>query len=482
MIRAPFFRVLWVIVGCLTCWASGPQAQGAGAECFPRVATYELDAAFFPDDAFMRATARITFEPNARDTDHIVFFLHGELKVDSLLVDDRPAPVVQDKVFYDSAYAHVATRITIDLAPGDVPDTLTVMYAGYFHPSKARSPSDYMRIDGDGVLLRAYGYSMWFPLFTDGRHEGYAVDFTRVRLDVPAEFRVVFTGELLGEQQKSVAGEESQRRISQWRSLDTSLYAAQCTARRFLITEQDKYRVYHESDPASRQAAGEIVAFVAGLDARFRQEYGDPGGSAGVHVMQMPQYGDIASGNVVGLSEHNWREFSHTAWGRRTVAHELVHAFVQPPVRLDDPLFALVIEGFPSYFHLPVVGDFLGPDVYADWMQQTEAAYLQRRLTGLDRRGRTLPPEIPLLDLTDDDIGTYKDRFVLNDRARLFWHWIRSQLGQERFRELTRELFALSRLDAAGFREFLLRYMPGAGADVDLWLGSTEFPERIRIR
>ena len=109
-----------------------------------------------------------------------------------------------------------------------------------------------------------------------------------------------------------------------------------------------------------------------------------------------------------------------------------------------------------------------------------DVSYLERRRTGLDRRGNQLPAEKPLLMLTADEISDYKDRFVLNDRALLFFDWMRTRMGTARFNQFTRELFSLESLDSDRLVSIIEAHLPDSRDDTALWLRKTEFPERFR--
>ena len=263
--------------------------------------------------------------------------------------------------------------------------------------------------------------------------------------------------------------------------MDDDLFNLQLTARRFELLKDGGFHLYFLQDPESVATAAEIQSFSAELVKYFRANYASRGGGGQLHVVQMPRFGDISSGNMVGISDRNWRGFDHSSYSGRTLAHELVHPFVQIPVPSNSELYALVIEGFPSYFHLPAIASIVGEDFYAAAMTTTQEGYLKRRQTGLDRRGRTLPGEKPLLSLSADEIGIYKDRFVLNDRARLFCNWLRTGMGEEQFSLFTRELFAFQSLDTERLMATIEEHLPGSGDDVILWLRTTEFPERFRL-
>jgi len=78
----------------------------------------------------------------------------------------------------------------------------------------------------------------------------------------------------------------------------------------------------------------------------------------------------------------------------------------------------------------------------------TMRSHIERRRTGLDNHGRELPLEKPLYEIRADEIGVYKDRFVLHDRAPPFLDWLRRPMGETGFFEWARQLFALDSLDS----------------------------------
>jgi hypothetical protein len=51
----------------------------------------------------------------------------------------------------------------------------------------------------------------------------------------------------------------------------------------------------------------------------------------------------------------------------------------------------------------------------------------------------------------------------------------------DRFRDFTRELFAPTTGSYARFRGLLRTYLPDDPADLDVWLETTDFPERFRL-
>ena len=439
-----------------------------------KVKTYDLDVEFFPDRHFMSASATIHFRDTSVPPDTLAFFLHGELRVDSLSVGKRALAAHQSSEFYYYDYSLIARRVELDVSGCSLGEGLTVWYSGYFHPSRARAPSDYMRIDGDGVFLRSYGYSVWFPVFLEQSRDSYAVSFSRARIRTPAEFVSVFVGD------RTAASSEAGTRITEWRVEDVDLADVQCTARRFSVESEGDFHVYYLAEPESRDRARRILEFTRRLTGFYRAHYRETAVPGELHIMQMPQYGDISCDNVAGISADAWMSFEQETYPQITLAHELVHPFVQAPVEMADPIYALVTEGFPGYFHLLALRESLGEEFFGEFLQSREAGYVRGRETGRDRRSRLLPAERPIYEITPAEIGTYKDCFVLSDRAPLFLDYLRRRMGEEKFFEFAEELVRFDSLDRAAFENTVEKYLPGSGGDVRLWLETTEFPERFR--
>jgi hypothetical protein len=439
-----------------------------------RVATYAIDLTYLNEEPGIKAEATIGFKEGQARPQHLTFYLHGELWVDEVRVDGQPVDVTQELVFYTSDYSSVANRSRIELMGGKVPENLTIRYSGKLNPSVTRALSNYMRVDEEGVFLRSYPYSVWFPVFLESEEDSNPVD-AEVTIRTPEEYTAVVTGERLSE---TVDGG---MRVSRWRAVQDDFFNLQLTARPFQLMKEGGFHLYFLGDAESRATAGEILTFSAKLEEFFRDNYADRGEGGQLHVVQMPRFGDISSGNMVGISDRVWRGFEPPSYSGRTLAHELVHPYVQIPLPSSSELYALVIEGFPSFFHLPAMAGIVGDDFYRQFMVSTEDGYLERRRTGLDRRGNPLPVEKTLLELTADDISEYKDRFVLNDRARLFCNWLRDRMGVEGFREFTRELFSSKSLDYDRLVAVIEAHLPDSVDDVNLWLRTTEFPEAFRL-
>jgi hypothetical protein len=369
----------------------------------------------------------------------------------------------------------VGNRVSVDLPGGEVPDGIEVVWGGFFHPSQARSPSDYMRIDESGVFLRALGYSPWFPILLEPDEDVHPADFPRVSVEVPRGLVAVFAGRCLGSRETG----ETIRHV--WSAHDLSLFDAQLTARPFVVESVGDVHVYALDRDESVASSGRVLDFTRFLLGYYAGHYAGEAVPGPVHVVEMPPYGDVASGNVVGIREESWRAFHESDWAKRTLAHELVHSFVRPAISRTDPLYALVVEAFPSFYHLPALAA-AGAIDYERTIAGIREAYLSRRETGRDRRGRPLPEEKPLSRISAEEIGTYKDVFVLADRAVLFLDELRSRLGQSGFDELNRALLARESLDDATFRGLVLERLPAFGEELSLWLDTTELPPGLSDR
>jgi hypothetical protein len=442
---------------------------------YPRVKTYELDVQFFPDEARMEGRAVVGFETASNPDPKTTFYLHGELSVDSLKIEGTSIEYKSDQEFYNYEYSLIATACEFALSEADIKRSLTVFYSGHLNPSVAGSPSNYMRIDRDGVFLRAYGYSMWFPTFLPARANVYSVDFPKVTIRTPAEFRSVFVGTKIAEY------EDSGWRVSEWTADDVSLFYAQCTAQRYVVTAEGDYFLYHYNDSLSTVVADQILAFADRTNSLFDQYYrrGSEGGQ--FYIIEMPKYGDISSGNVTGLTSTSWQSFMEEKYRQRHLAHELVHPFVWVPVDRSDPLWSMAIEGFPSYFHLPVLAESLGDDWYADYLSRVEKRYLEQRKTGLNWRDNPLPPEKPIIEISANEMSTYKDEFVLSDRALLFLNYLYSRMGKHKFFAFTTDMFNRDHLTTESFRNLIEQHLPGSSDDVNLWLSTTDYPERLHF-
>lgn len=444
------------------------------ADAYPKVENYDLDITFVPHEAAMSGTASVTFVPETRLEDTVVFYLHGELRIDSIKHAGGKLEYDWDLVIYPYDYSGVAIEVSVPMSSFDQSSPLQIFYKGHFNPSKARSPSNYMRIDTDGVYLRAYAYSIWFPMFLESRQDTYKVDFKEVTIRCPSEFTSVFIGNRLGDEIID------NQKVSRWSATDVDLFYPQCTVHRFKQFSDGPYHVYYRDDAESESAATRILEFSRWFTVRSGQRFIETSLSSQFHIVQMPRYGDISSGNVTGISSALWKQFTDNSYSGATLAHELVHSFVQIPIERDDPLYAMVIEGFPSCFDIWVLQERLGRDWYMETLQRSEQSYLKKRQTGSDRRGK-LPLEKPLDQITADEIGIYKDRFIIGNRTTLFINYLQTKMGETKYATFERELFDNQSISNESFRELVLYHLPGFDDDLHTWLSTNEYPDRFLL-
>jgi aminopeptidase N len=149
---------------------------------------------------------------------------------------------------------------------------------------------------------------------------------------------------------------------------------------------------------------------------------------------------------VIGLDPDVFQRVGATPIDFETydlVAHEFVHGYATPLIDRASPGAALLLEGFPSYFHVPSVTDVLG-DAYHEWFFRR--AWLSYR-EGLRQQTQavgelSLPADKPLLDIKIAEIPYYKDRFLLSDKFPILLDQLRNRMGSEVFLEACRGFFA----------------------------------------
>lgn len=446
------------------------------------VSSYEINAEFFPDDAkmygdpvspeaFMRANSVIDFEEITGS--EIVFYLHGELKIDSILTGNNKIDYTNEKVLYDYNYSEVALKVTVRSSEV-IQKILHVFYSGFFNPSKAGSLSNYMHINKNtGVFFRGYGYSLWFPVFIESSQDSYKADFKEVTIKLPEDYKCIVAGNLIQE------FTENSIYTAVWEPGFTDIFDVQCTAQKYQLNTKDNIRVYYLDNKSS---SDKILDYVIKLKKLFSQNLKNINDTLPLFIMEMPRYGNISSSNVVGISEKLFNSFENNIRSKLTIAHELVHPFVDIPVSIDNPFCAFVVEGFPSFFQMYAMKK-ISSDVYniKDKIRKVEESYLEKRKTGKTRRGWTLPVEKAILKITFDEIGTYKDKFVLNDRVWLFFYNIWDQMGDEKFDSFLKELFLFNSINYENFEELVLRYIPDFKEKLNIWLNTTDYPDELRI-
>ncbi|MDZ7739964.1 MAG: hypothetical protein U5K32_13045 [Bacteroidales bacterium] len=103
-----------------------------------------------------------------------------------------------EKVLYGYDYSNLAVKTNLAGIPDGANNEIQVFYSGFMHPSKARSISDYMHIDKtEGVLLRSFAYSLWFPVFLEAGEQWHPATFDMITVKLPSGFKSVVTGELI---------------------------------------------------------------------------------------------------------------------------------------------------------------------------------------------------------------------------------------------------------------------------------------------
>ena len=446
------------------------------------VNSYEINAEFFPDDAqmysspvspeaFMRANSFIEFSDITDSV--IVFYLHGELNIDSILTGYKNINYSDEKVLYDYDYSRVALKVSVRTS--DVyKNNLNVFYSGFFNPSKVGALSNYMHINkNNGVYLRGYGYSLWFPVFAEAYQSSYKADFRKITVQLPREYKCIVGGELLEEKIDSTTY------TATWEPGLTDIFDIQCTARPYKLNTTDNVYVYYLDNKMSSE---KILGYAIGLRKLYSQNLRSIDDTQPLYIMEMPQYGDISSGNVVGISEELFNTFENDIRSQLTIAHELVHPYVKIPVTKENPFYAFVIEGFPSFFQVYALKKMDG-DSYniEEVMINVEARYLEKRKTGKTRRGNPLPVEKPLLEIKFDEIGSYKDNFVLNDRVWLFFYNLWNNMGDEVFDKFLKELFSFNSINYNSFEELVVKYIHGFAPELNTWLNTTDYPDEMKI-
>jgi aminopeptidase N len=409
--------------------------------------------------------------------DGFTFYLHPELVLREIR-DGAGTPLTHEASIkaYDLAYTGDIVAHTIEfpdpIKPGET-RTLTAAYDGRFSPSDARGPSDYMRIDEQGVYLRGTGYSIWFPV--QEAWDWNAAATFEVVLDVPSAWRPLAFGDLISEE---VRGD---RNVSHWSTGSPwPLLFCHLAATEWDVIEGTTLRVYHRRTEESRDAAIEYADVGERLLQFYHTNYGDRVETGHFFLAELCPFGGISAGNVIGLPTNRFADViepSRSAATWTLLAHELVHAFAIPAVVNDGPAAALLIEGFPSYYHALALQAVLGNETYVGFVRAAWKEYHDRR-EAAESSASDLPPEVPLLELADRDIPYYKDVFLLDDRFVVLLDRLRNMIGPEIFLRGTRIFLDRHRTAPARFADFIstLESVSGErlGEFVDRWFGSTE--------
>jgi hypothetical protein len=448
-----------------------------------KVNSYEMSAEFFPEDAqmynnpvspdaFMRANSLIEFSEISDE--EVIFYLHGELVVDSIFVHNKKIEFKSEKVLFYYSYNMVAIQVTITSNDVITDKGIRVYYSGFINPSRARGLSDYMLIDKNkGVFLRSYGYSLWFPIFIQSGQDSYDVNFKKVTVKLPADFKCIVAGELVDEYV------ENDIYTAVWKPGIIDITDIQCAAQKYQVVSNKNVFVYYVSNKLNGE---KILDYAIKLKELYSKNLKAVNEEVPLYIMKMPRYGDISSGNVVGVSEKNFNSFDDGLISKLTIAHELVHPYVDIPVSINNPFYAFVVEGFPSFFQAYALKRIDGESYNLNKvMKGIEKSYLEKRRTGLTRRGNKLPVEKAILKIEHNEIGSYKDRFVLRDRVWLFFYDIWNQMGDEKFDMVLKELFSFNSINYESFEGQILKYLPDYGERLNIWLNTTDYPNELRL-
>ncbi|MFC2103657.1 hypothetical protein ACFLSS_04430, partial [Bacteroidota bacterium] len=286
------------------------------------VSSYEIYVEFFPDsaqmynypvssDAFMKAHSMVVLSEVTNDD--LFFYLHGELKIDSILAGNKKIEYGAEKVLFDYSYNMVALQVTIGASNVTSKKVLNIYYSGFLNPSRARGLSDYMYINqSKGVFLRSYGYSLWFPIFLKSRQDSYEADFKNITIKLPSSYKCIVGGELINE------FVENDIYTAIWKPGVTDLHDIQCAAQNYKINSRNNVFVYYISDKSN---SDKILDYAIKLKNLYSENLKNDNESLPLFIMEMPKYGDISSSNVVGISEQNFNSFNDGLISKKTIAH-----------------------------------------------------------------------------------------------------------------------------------------------------------------
>ena len=411
-------------------------------QALPEVVSYDLRVSIWTGGIPLRVDGTLDLRnPYSTPLQKLTLYLHPELKLLSVSSEDgRPIKMETQTISHDWSYAKALGAHSLELAePIDAKGTqrFHLSYEGAFSPCCLRSPSDFMRIDDEGMYLRGLGYSLWFPVsICDAVCEASVF---RIRLDVPLAWKGVAFGNL--KQMETSGG----RSLSTWETPSPfKHFQAQLFASPFTIFEGEHLSVFAKRE--SRGGSLKLIDFGDRLLDSFASSYGALDEMTRSYLVETCPYGCIASGNVVGLAPEVFRQMEGTAIDFETydlIAHEFVHGYVTPWIDRSSPGSALLLEGFPSYFHVPIVTDILG-DTYHEWFFRRAWQSYRNGLKQQTDKHRSAVALIdkPLLEIGFDEIPKYKDTFLLSDKLPIVLDQLRRRVGADTFHEASKAFFA----------------------------------------
>lgn len=415
-----------------------------------------INARFEPENSFTSIEGVIKFERKISDS--IQFHLHGELNIDSIKVNEKHVKFESQKIFSYKDYSLIINQTVIEPTYSK---EVHIYYSGKINPSTVRSPSDYMRISAkDGVLLRNYFYSPWIPIFLKDEEPDYSINI-KAKFDLPKEYSPIFVGSSVTEEI------QNDRLSSTWEAKNVGFFNLQFTARQYKRIHENGLNIYYLPKESSYNQSKKIADLSSRILNFYKIHYKNSGiNSEEFHIAEMPEFGDISSFNMIGISNQYWDSFKADVPNRSAIviAHELVHPFVQINISKGNSLYALVIEGFPNYFHLLALESIYGQNWYSNFIEQIRNNY-EKRISN----PTSYPENKPILKITADEISIYKDRFILNDRVLLFLDTLRNKIGKENFLFFCKELFNLEKIDFGIFKKITFKYDNGK-TDLDYWL------------
>lgn len=444
----------------------------------PEITAYDLQIEVWTNEVPIQVDGKLEVRNlDSYSLQSLTLYLHPELSVTSVTDrDGRPIEYETKLIAHDWSYtkslaAH-SLILTEPIAPGDT-QIVQLSYKGSFSPSSLRSPSDFMRIDKGGAYLRGLGYSLWFPV-TVRDDIDLAATF-HIQLDVPAEWTGVAFGDL--ERTKN----SGQRSLSWWRTQSPfKLLRAQLFASPLEVFEGRRLSIF--AKPGSFRSARKLIEFGDRLLEFFADNYGSTDGIGRNYVVETCPYGCIASGNVIGLSPDVFQRVGTSDIDFETydlIAHEFVHVFVTSLINRDAPGAALLLEGFPSYFHVPALTSILGNDYHKWFMQRAWLSYREGMNGQTDKSNDpSIPIEKPLVEIGIEEIPYYKDRYLLSDKFSILLDRLQEQIGTDVFFGACKDFFAHAATHSVTIDDFFRTLAVHSKRDlsefVSRWLSSTE--------
>jgi hypothetical protein len=420
----------------------------------PEVLSYDLRVSVWSEGIPFRVDGTLDIRnPYSTPLQRLTLYLHPELRLTSASSEDGcPIEIDTQTISHDWSYTKSLSAHSLVLAePIEARGTRSfhLAYEGAFSPCGLRSPSDFMRIDDEGAYLRGLGYSLWFPV--SSCDEVCEASVFRIQLDVPLAWRGVAFGNL--KQMETSGG----RSLSTWETSSPFKHLqAQLFASPFTIFEGTHLSVFAKEE--SREGALKLTAFGDRLLDSFASSYGALDGIPHSYLVETCPYGCIASGNVVGLAPEVFRLMEDSAIDFETydlIAHEFVHGYVTPWIDRSSPGAALLLEGFPSYFHVPTVTDILGDDYHEWFFQRAWQSYRRGLKQQADmRRSTSVLIDKPLLGIGINEIPQYKDAFLLSDKLPIVLDQLRRRVGAAAFLSASKEFFAEGRRKPVAIANF----------------------------